>query len=195
VGRRRAESARMKPERDAEGDLPLGPRFAARVRAAERLDTLLPELIEWQPILLGCLFKATGRSSWSLGDDRRRQAGMAEIERRASAYGLLPVRWPDQWPTNYLTAMFATTFAFTVGRRREFTMQAFRNAFQEGSDLSVPERVFEVGAARCARLPTRCTSSASRRCCSGATIGSRTPRRTFKGMIVGRRRACSLRAG
>jgi 2-hydroxychromene-2-carboxylate isomerase len=113
--------------------------------AAERLDTLLPEPIEWQPILLGGLFKATGRSSWSLGDERRRQAGMAEIERRASGYGLPPVRWPEPWPTNYLTAMLATTFAFTAGLGREFTLQAFRSAFQEGSDLSIPERVLEVG--------------------------------------------------
>jgi 2-hydroxychromene-2-carboxylate isomerase len=113
--------------------------------AAERLDTLLPEPIEWQPILLGGLFKATGRSSWSLGDDRRRQAGMAEVERRARAYGLPPMRWPDPWPTNYLAAMLATTFAFTVGCGREFTLRAFRNAFQEGADLSVAERVLEVG--------------------------------------------------
>ncbi|HSZ03875.1 MAG TPA: 2-hydroxychromene-2-carboxylate isomerase [Solirubrobacteraceae bacterium] len=113
--------------------------------AAERLDTLLPEPVEWQPILLGGLFKATGRSSWSLGDEGRRRAGMAEIERRARAYGLPPVRWPEPWPTNYLTAMLATTFAFRAGRGREFALRAFRNAFQEGSDLSVPERVFEVG--------------------------------------------------
>jgi 2-hydroxychromene-2-carboxylate isomerase len=113
--------------------------------AAERLDTLLPEPIEWQPILLGGLFKATGRSSWSLGDDRRRQAGMAEVERRARAYGLPPMRWPDPWPTNYLAAMLATTFAFTVGCGREFTLRAFRSAFQEGAGLSVAERVLEVG--------------------------------------------------
>jgi 2-hydroxychromene-2-carboxylate isomerase len=113
--------------------------------AAERLGTLLPEPIEWQPILLGGLFKATGRSSWSLGDEGRRQAGMAEIERRAREYGLPPVRWPEPWPTNYLTAMLATTFAFTVGLGREFTLRAFRNAFQEGLDLSLPERVVEVG--------------------------------------------------
>jgi len=114
--------------------------------AAERLDTLLPEPIEWQPILLGGLFKATGRSSWALDDYRRRQAGMAEIERRARDYRLPPVRWPDPWPTNYLTAMLATTFAFTAGRGREFTLQAFRNAFQMGSELGIPERILETGS-------------------------------------------------
>jgi len=113
--------------------------------AAERLDALLAEPVEWQPILLGGLFKASGRGSWALGEDRRRSAGMAEVERRARDYGLGQMRWPDPWPTNYLTAMLATTFAFTVGRGRELTRQAFRNAFQKGWDLSIPDRVFETG--------------------------------------------------
>jgi len=113
--------------------------------AAERLHRLLPEPVDWQPVLLGGLFKLTGRSSWALGDYRRRQAGMAEIERRARGYGLAPIRWPDPWPTEYLTAMRAATFAFSVGRGREFTMQAFRNAFQTGRELSVTAHVLEVG--------------------------------------------------
>ena len=113
--------------------------------AAERLATLLPEPIEWQPVLLGGLFKVTGRSSWALGDHRRRQAGMAEIERRTRDYGLPPMRWPDPWPTDYLHAMLATTFAFTAGRGREFTLQAFRNAFQEGWELSIADRVLQTG--------------------------------------------------
>lgn len=114
--------------------------------AAERLHTALPEPIEWQPILLGAIFKRTGRSSWALGDHRRRQAGMAEIERRARDYGLAPMRWPDPWPANYLPAMLASTFAFGAGRGREFALRAFRSAFQEGSELSIPEHVLQVGA-------------------------------------------------
>jgi 2-hydroxychromene-2-carboxylate isomerase len=110
--------------------------------AAERLDRLLPEPVEWQPVLLGGLFKANGRSSWALGDHERRQAGMAEVERRARDYGLPAIRWPEPWPTNYLVAMLATTFAFAAGRGREFARAALRNAFQQGWDLSVPERVF-----------------------------------------------------
>jgi 2-hydroxychromene-2-carboxylate isomerase len=112
--------------------------------AAERLPALLPEPVQWQPVLLGGLFKLTGRSSWALGDYRRRQAGMAEIERRTRAYRLPPMRWPDPWPGDYLQAMRACTFAFTVGRGREFTMTAFRNAFQCGADLAIPGRLLEV---------------------------------------------------
>jgi 2-hydroxychromene-2-carboxylate isomerase len=113
--------------------------------AAERLHELLPEPIGWQPILLGGLFKANGRSSWAAGEQQQREAGMAEIERRARSYGLPPLRWPDPWPGNYLTAMRTATVAFAVGRGREFTLQAFRNAFQSGRDLSVPDRIFEAG--------------------------------------------------
>ena len=114
--------------------------------AAERLHTVLPEPVHWQPVLLGGLFRLTGRSSWALGDYQRRQAGMADIERRALAYRLPPMRWPDPWPADYLTAMRATTYAFSVGRGREFTMQAYRDAFQRGSELSVAENVLKSAA-------------------------------------------------
>ena len=114
--------------------------------AAERLHTLLPEPVQWQPVLLGGLFRLTGRSSWALGDYQRRQAGMADIERRALAYGLPPMRWPDPWPADYLTAMRATTYAFYVGRGRDFTTQAYRDAFQRGSELSVAQNVLQSAA-------------------------------------------------
>ncbi len=113
--------------------------------AAERLSKLLPEPIEWQPILLGGLFRLTGRSSWALGDHRRRSAGMAIVEARARAYGLPAVRWPDPWPSDYLFAMRATTYAFGAGLGREFAVQAFRDAFQRGVDLAIPANVLEVG--------------------------------------------------
>ncbi len=112
--------------------------------SAERLTSVLAEPVTWQPLSLGGLFKANGRSSWALGDHQRRQTGMAEIERRARDYGLAPIQWPDPWPGNYLMAMRAATFAFTAGRGREFTVQAFRDAFQHGRDLSVPARVLDA---------------------------------------------------
>jgi 2-hydroxychromene-2-carboxylate isomerase len=109
--------------------------------AAERLYKLLPEPIEWKPVLLGGLFRLTGRRSWALGDYRRRQAGMAEIEQRTRRYGLPPMRWPDPWPTDYLFAMRATTHAFAAGSGTQFTVQAYRNAFQQGVDLNIPAQV------------------------------------------------------
>jgi 2-hydroxychromene-2-carboxylate isomerase len=112
---------------------------------AERLDGVLPGPVAWQPISLGALFKLTGRSSWSLGGDRRRQAGIAEVERRASEYGLPPIVWPDPWPGNYLTAMRAATYASTTDRGREFALEAFRGAFRQGHDLSVTTHVLSAG--------------------------------------------------
>src|SRR6476661_875609 len=108
---------------------------------AERIDSLFGEQVTWQPVSLGALFKVTGRSSWALGDPERRQTGMADIEARARRHGLPPMRWPDPWPSHYLMAMRAATYAFTAGRGREFTRQAFRDAFTAGSDLSLAENV------------------------------------------------------
>jgi 2-hydroxychromene-2-carboxylate isomerase len=109
---------------------------------AERMANTLPEPVRWQPLSLGGLFKTNGRSSWGLGEDR--QAGMAEIERRARAYELPPIRWPDPWPGNYLMAMRAATFALAAGRGREFALRAFRDAFQQGRDLSIPAHVLDA---------------------------------------------------
>jgi 2-hydroxychromene-2-carboxylate isomerase len=114
--------------------------------ASERIGGLLPEPVEWQPVLLGGLFKLTGRSSWALGDYQRRQSGMAEIERRARGYGLPPMRWPDPWPTDYVYAMRAATYAFTAGRGREFVRQGYRDAFQRGADLRIEAHVLRAGS-------------------------------------------------
>jgi 2-hydroxychromene-2-carboxylate isomerase len=111
---------------------------------AERLAGVMGEPVRWQPLSLGGLFKANGRSSWALGEPARRQTGMAEVERRARDYGLPPIRWPDPWPGNYLTAMRATTFAFATGRGLDFTLEAFRSAFVRGIDLSLPEHVLDA---------------------------------------------------
>src|SRR5919201_1038405 len=60
--------------------------------AAERLQTVLPVMPVWQPILLGGIWKETGGRSWATTDQR--DAGIAEIERRAAEYGRMPIRWP-----------------------------------------------------------------------------------------------------
>jgi 2-hydroxychromene-2-carboxylate isomerase len=111
---------------------------------AERISRVIPEPVQWQPVSLGALFKLTGRSSWAMGAADQRQAGMAEVERRARHYGLPAMRWPDPWPSNYLFAMRAATYAFQVGRGHEFAMQAFRHAFRHGHDLAVHEHVLRA---------------------------------------------------
>jgi 2-hydroxychromene-2-carboxylate isomerase len=111
---------------------------------AERISEVLPEPVSWQPVSLGAIFKLAGRSSWSLGDPDRRRDGIAEVENRAALYGLPPVQWPEPWPSNYLFAMRACTFAFQAGCGEEFTLRAFRASFQHGQDLGLPEHVLRV---------------------------------------------------
>ena len=113
--------------------------------AAERVNSVLPVVPEWRPILLGGLFKRFGRSSWAHGPER--EAGMREVERRAAEYGLMQVRWPDPWPGDMLRAMRAATFAKESGRAVAFSLAAFRQAFAGGRDLSDVDNVLLAAAA------------------------------------------------
>jgi 2-hydroxychromene-2-carboxylate isomerase len=116
--------------------------------AAERISSVFDEAgaeqPEWQPILLGGLFARFDRSSWALGPGR--EQGMREVERRASAYGLPPIRWPTAWPGDYLTAMRTATFAKEIGRAVSFSLAAFRQGFAAGRDLSERDNVFIAAA-------------------------------------------------
>ncbi|MFN8160335.1 MAG: DsbA family protein [Solirubrobacterales bacterium] len=117
--------------------------------AAERVSGIFAaaglEQPEWRPVLLGGLFRRFGRDSWANGPGR--DAGIAEVERRASAYGLPPVRWPEPWPGNTLFAMRAATYAKQTGRAVSFALAAFRQAFAAGRDLSEPDNVLLAAAA------------------------------------------------
>jgi 2-hydroxychromene-2-carboxylate isomerase len=116
--------------------------------AAERIPAVFvdagAEPPEWQPILLGGLFKRFGRSSWGEGPDR--EAGIRECERRARAYGLPPIGWPEPWPGDMLVAMRTATFAKQIGRAVSFSLAAFRQQFAAGRDLSEPDNVFIAAA-------------------------------------------------
>lgn len=110
--------------------------------AAERVDEVFPEPVEWRPVLLGAIFQARDRGSWARTDARAE--GMAEVQRRAAAYGLPPVRWPEGWPGDGLHAMRAATYATQRGRGREYALAALRLAFTEGYDLSDPAGFLEA---------------------------------------------------
>ena len=119
--------------------------------AAERIQRVLPVVPVWQPILLGGIWKETGGRSWATTD--KRAEGIAEIERRARRYGLMPLRWPGGWPNNTLTAMRAAIFAQQTGRAVAFSLAAFRQAFAAGKDLSDIDNVL-IAAAACELHPT-----------------------------------------
>jgi 2-hydroxychromene-2-carboxylate isomerase len=117
--------------------------------SAERISGLFTEAgleqPEWQPILLGGLFRHFDRDSWSKGPGR--EEGIAEVERRAAAYGLPPLAWPEPWPGNTLFAMRVATFAKQTGRTVSFSLAAFRQAFAAGRDLTEPDNVLLAAAA------------------------------------------------
>jgi 2-hydroxychromene-2-carboxylate isomerase len=100
------------------------------VERAERVLGVAPVL---RPVLLGAIFAARGHGSWS--QTPARAAGIAEVERRAAAYGLPPVRWPAGWPPSTLLAMRAAVWAERHGRGAAFARAAFRRAFAAGEDL------------------------------------------------------------
>jgi len=113
--------------------------------AVERAERVLGAPPELRPVLLGAIFAARGHGSWSATP--RRAAGMAEVERRAAAYGLPPLRWPGGWPPNTLAAMRAAVWADREGRGAAFARAAFRHAFVEGADLADHRLLADIATA------------------------------------------------
>jgi 2-hydroxychromene-2-carboxylate isomerase len=118
--------------------------------AAERIHHVLPVVAVWQPILLGGIWQRSDGESWARTG--RRAVGMREVEDRAARYRLLPVKWPERWPSNSLVAMRAATFAQQAGRTVAFSLAAFRQAFAGGKDLSEIDNVL-IAAAACELHP------------------------------------------
>ena len=102
--------------------------------AAERLAAGMLPGVRWEPVLLGGLFRATGRSSWAQTESRA--AGIAEVEARARARRLPAPRWPRPWPNDGLRAMRAAVAAHAAGRGEAFALAALRVQFAEGRALS-----------------------------------------------------------
>ena len=120
---------------------------------------------EWQPILLGGLFQRFGRDSWANGPGR--EEGIAEVERRAVAYGLPRPVWPEPWPGNTLFAMRVATFAKQTGRSVSFALAAFRQQFAAGRDLSEHDNVL-IAAAACELHPNALLKAAGTESVKGA---------------------------
>ena len=122
--------------------------------AAERISGLFTEAgleqPEWQPVNNRELLRNAGRTPWPKGPERAEH--VAEIERRAIAYGLPPIVWPDPWPAERDFAMRVATFAKQTGRTVSFALAAFRQAFAAGRDLSDPDNVM-IAAAACELHP------------------------------------------
>jgi len=148
------------PRRDVVFYFDLGSPYA--YLSAERISRLFADAgldqPEWQPILLGGLFRRFDRDSWALTDTR--EEGMAEVERRAGELALQPIRWPDPWPGDTLHAMRVATYAKSIGRTVSFALAAFRQAFAGGRDLTDPDNV-AIAAAACELHPNAIAKAAA----------------------------------
>ena len=111
--------------------------------AAERAEDALGVEVRFQAVLLGAIFAHRGWGSWSQTPERAKN--IAEIERRAKAYGLPEVRWPPQWPANTLKAMRAAVWADEESAGKAFARAAFRAAFLHGRDLGEVDAIAEAG--------------------------------------------------
>lgn len=114
--------------------------------AAMRIGEVLPAAV-WRPIAFGILIRRIGKVPWSLRPGR--EAGMREIEQRAAARGLPPVRWPDGWPDRSysLLPLRAALVAEARGRLAPFSAEAYRLMFAEGRRLDEPVSVLDAATA------------------------------------------------
>jgi 2-hydroxychromene-2-carboxylate isomerase len=126
--------------------------------AAERIAEEGDAAVEWQPVLAAGL--AGGERSFRCAQER--DAYMGDVERRAAAQGLQPLRWPPQWPFDAELAMRVATYAKQIGRVVAFSLAAFRQAFAGGRDLSTADAVV-IAAAACEMHPAAVLKAARTR--------------------------------
>ncbi len=107
--------------------------------AAERVLRVVPQPCEWVPVAIP--FDPAFRCAEEAAAFRE------DIERRAAAAGLQPVRWPERFPFDSDFAMRAATYVKLSGKSVGFAQAAFRQAFAGGRDLATPENVMIAAAA------------------------------------------------
>lgn len=119
--------------------------------AAERVLRVMPVATPWVPVL-----------ERELGGRPQQPADRGEIERRAAAAGLQPLRWPDPFPFDGEPALLAATYARSIGRVVPYALAAFRQAFAGGHALDSDDAVVIAGAA-CEMHPKALLKGASTR--------------------------------
>ena len=112
--------------------------------AAERVVGVLGTVPEFIPVRIG------GGGGFRCAEEET--IYRSEIERRAAAYGLMPLRWPDEFPSDTEWAMLVATFAKQTGRVVAYSLAAFRQAFAAARDLSMTDNVL-IAAAACELHP------------------------------------------
>jgi 2-hydroxychromene-2-carboxylate isomerase len=118
--------------------------------AAERILHVLSGPCEWQPVLARELPGTEAYTAFRC--ETEVAIYREEIERRARALDLQPLRWPDPFPFDSALAMRAATYAKSIGRVVPFTQAAFRQAYAGGHDLERTDVVL-IAAAACEMHP------------------------------------------
>jgi 2-hydroxychromene-2-carboxylate isomerase len=108
---------------------------------AERLRAEDPS-VEWVPVRAPPAYRCAEEIA-SVRED---------VERRAAAMDLQPVRWPDRFPFDSERAMLAATYAKQIGRAVAFSIAAFRQAYAAGRPLDVDDNIL-IAAAACEMHP------------------------------------------
>jgi 2-hydroxychromene-2-carboxylate isomerase len=112
--------------------------------AAEQVNSALGEVPEWVPVAIGPpAFRCQAEVD----------AYREDVERRARAVGMQPLRWPPGDLESSEFALLAATYAKSIGRAVAFSLAAFRQAYAGGRDLGVRENVL-IAAAACEMHPT-----------------------------------------
>jgi 2-hydroxychromene-2-carboxylate isomerase len=107
--------------------------------AAERVLQVVPAPCEWIPVSMPF------EPAWRCAEE-----GLAyreDIERRAAALELPEIRWPDDLPFDSDLAQRAATYLKMGGKTVGFALAAFRQAYNGGRSLAVPENVMIAAAA------------------------------------------------
>ena len=107
--------------------------------AAERVVGVLGSVPEFVPVRIG------GPGGFRCAEEEA--IYRSDVERRAAAYGLMPVRWPDEFPADSEWAMLVATYAKQTGRVVAYSRAAFRQAFAAGRDLGERDSVLIAAAA------------------------------------------------
>jgi 2-hydroxychromene-2-carboxylate isomerase len=147
--------------------------------AAERVAHVLGGVPRWEPVLLGQLSGGASLDAFRCGQER--DVYMVELERRAAAQGVQPIRWPPGWPSDTRLAMTVAAYAREVGRVVAFSLAAFRQAFAAGRDLADPDTVL-IAAAACEMHPAAVLKAAELRSVAEA-LATATTRAVAAGVV------------
>ena len=128
--------------------------------AAERALVALPAPCEWQPVLSRLLPAAERFDGYRCEQDEL--VARENVERRAAALSLQPLRWPAPFPFDSEFAMLVATFAKRIGKTVAFALAAYRQAFAGGRALSERDNVL-IAAAACEIHPNALLRAASTR--------------------------------